>query len=381
VTLRFTCFGLVFALLACKGETNAPPPKPPEVTITTPTAKTITEWDEYTGRVGALYAVEIRARVSGYVQSIRFRDGSIVDEGELLMVIDPRPYRATLRAAEARLERAKAEVATTSLLLERAQAIRDSGAVSQDTLDERRNNNLVAKAELAAAKADVVSARLDLAYTQVRSPIPGQVGRHLVDPGDLVEAGGSASTLLTTVVSQDPVYFYFTIDERDALHYGRLWHEELQKGHQAIDAHLVDQSGTKHVGHIDFVDNQIDTASGTRELRAVFDNPDGSLVPGMFGTISIARGAPHEALLIPEEALMADQAIEFVYVVGADDVVERRDVELGPLVEGLRVVRSGLSADSRIIVKGMQQARPGSPVSPTTAGHEAAPSARAGPGQ
>jgi RND family efflux transporter MFP subunit len=371
--------GFLVFLLACQGTTNAPSQSPPAVTTTTPSARTITERDEYTGRVGAVDAVELRARVSGYVESIRFRDGAMVEKGDLLLEIDPRPYRALLKAAEARLSRAKAQVETTGLLLQRAQAIRESGAVSQDTLDERLNNHLVAKAELAAARADLESARLDLTYARVRAPIRGQVGRALVDPGDLVEASGASPTLLTTIVSQDPVYFYFTINERDALHYGRLWRDELREGKRAIEARLLDETGTEHVGHIDFVDNQIDASSGTRELRAVFDNPDARLIPGMFGTIRIARGEPHEALLIPDEAIMADQAIQFVYVVGPENRVERRDVELGPKVEGLRVVRSGLSGDSQVIVKGMQRARPGAPVSPSPKSGPEAPGQEATP--
>lgn len=364
VTLRFVGVGLLLFLLACEETPTAPSQAPPQVTTVRPKTRTITEWDEYTGRVDAVYDVELRARVPGYVQSIRFRDGAMVEEGELLMVIDPRPYRAALREAEANLTRAKAQVKTAKLLLDRAEKIRESGAVSQDTLDERLNNHLVAKAELAAARADLETKRLDLAYTQVRAPISGQVGRRFVDPGDLVEAGGASSTLLTTIVSRDPIYFYFTIDEQDALYYGRLWRSELAAADEPIEAHLRDSSGTEHEGHIDFVDNQIDTGSGTRELRAVFDNADASLVPGMFGTIRIARGEAHEALLIPETAVMADQAIEFVYVVGEDNTVERCKVELGPKVEDLRVVRNGLTADSQVIVEGMQRARPGAPVSP-----------------
>lgn len=360
--LRLVSFGLLVLLVACDEAPAATSKPPPQVTTVRPKAQTITEWDEYTGRVEAVYDVEIRARVSGYVESIRFNDGAMVEEGELLIVIDPRPYRAALREAEANLTRAKAQVKTANLLLERAENIRESGAVSQDTLDERLNNQLVAKAELAAASADLEAKRLELAYTQVRAPIAGQVGRRLVDPGDLVEAGGASSTLLTTIVSQDPVYFYFTIDERDALFYGRLWKKEAD---QPIAAHLRDSSGTEHTGHLDFVANQIDTDSGTRELRAVFDNADGSLVPGMFGRVRIARGEPHDALLIPETAIMADQAITFIYVVGEDDTVERREVELGPMAEGLRVVRSGVTADSQVIIEGMQRARPGAPVIPS----------------
>lgn len=376
--LRFVSFGLLLCLLACEQAPAAPSQARPQVTTVRPKTQTITEWDEYTGRVEAVYDVEIRARVPGYVHSIRFRDGVMVEEGELLMVIDPRPYRAALREAEANLTRAKAQVKTADLLLERAENIRESGAVSQDTLDERLNNHLVAKAELAAARADLEIKRLDLAYTQVRAPISGQVGRRLVDPGDLVQAGGANSTLLTTIVSQDSVYFYFTIDEGDALFYGRLWKKEADEADGRIVAHLRDSSGTEHVGHVDFVANQIDTYSGTRELRAVFDNADASLVPGMFGTIRIARGEPHEALLIPETALMADQAIEFVYVVGQDDKVERREVELGPMFEGLRVVRNGLTADSQVIIEGMQRARPGAPVSPSPKSEQEASSAEAG---
>ena len=360
--------GLLACLHACEGATDAPSQQPPEVTTTTPKVETITEWDEYSGRVAAVDSVELRARVPGYVRSIRFQDGAMVDEGQVLFVIDSRPYRANLRSAEAQLARAEAQVETTRLLLERARAISESGAVSQDTLDERLNNHLVAKAELAAAQAEVESARLDLVYSQVRAPIAGRVGRRMVVPGDLVEAGGAASTLLTTIVSQDPVYFYFTVNERDALHYGRAWRDAMQTGKQTIPAHLVDETDVEHSGRIDFMDNQIDPASGTRELRAIIDNPDGLLIPGMFGTIRIARGAPHEALLIPEEAIMSDQAIQFVYVVGPNDVVERQRVTLGPLVAGRRVVRDGLSPKSRVIVKGMQRARPGSPVRPVTEG-------------
>ena len=363
--LRFVSFGLLLALLSCRDATHAPSQESPQVITAVPKLETITEWDEYTGRVAAVDDVEIRARVPGYVQSIRFRDGSMVEEGALLMVIDPRPYRAALREAEANLSRAMAQVKTTKLLQERVRDIRGSGAVALDELDQRLNDHLVAKAELAAAKAAVDNARLNLAYAHVRAPISGQVGRRLVDRGDLAEAGGASSTLLTTIVSQDPVYFYFTINERDALFYGRLWSKKSSEGDEQITARLLDDSGVEHVGHIDFVANQIDEASGTRELRAVFDNADGSLVPGMFGTIRIARGAPHKALLIPEEAIMADQAIAFVYLVGEDDVVERREVELGSRVEGYRVVRNGLNAESQIIIEGMQRARPGTTVSPT----------------
>lgn len=379
VMLRFVSMGLLLLAFACRGGTEAPSRKPPEVTTTMPTVKTITEWDEHTGRVAAVDSVELRARVPGYVQSIRFEDGALVEEGQILFVIDPRPYRAHLRSAEARLAQAEAEVKTTALLLERAENIRESGAVSQDTLDERLNDHLVAEAELAAAQAEVESARLDLVYSRVRAPIAGRVGRRLVVPGDLVEAGGAAPTLLTTIVSQDPIYFYFTVNERDALHYGRAWRDRLQSGDQTVPAHLVDDTGVEHNGHIDFMDNQIDESSGTRELRAVFDNPDGLLIPGMFGTIRVARGDPHEALLIPDEAIMSDQAIQFVYEVGEDNIVERKEIELGPKVEGLRVVRDGLSPKSEIIVKGTQQARPGAPVSPSSAGSETAPTAQSGP--
>jgi len=310
-------------------------------------------------------SVEIRARVGGYLTSVGFRDGATVKEGSLLFVIDPRPYRATLRSAEASLAQAKARVETSSVLLERALSIKDSGAVSQDILDTRLQDSLTAKADLQSAKAAVETARLDVGFTQVRAPFSGRLGRRLVDPGALVQGSTTASTLLTTIVSENPVYFYFTVDEKAALRYARNWGSTGGAPSNEIPAELIDESGTRHEGRIDFIDNQIDERSGTRELRAVFPNDEGLLVPGMFGRVRIPHGAPHEALLIPDEAVMADQAVQFVFVVNDENLVERRTVELGFVIDGQRVVRSGLAKGERVIVEGMQRARPGAPVTPT----------------
>lgn len=353
------------ASVGCHSQGGGPPPAPPEVVVATPTAKTITEWDEYPGRVAPVQSVEIRARVDGYLQSVNFRDGATVEKGTVLFVIDPRPYRATLKAAEAGLAQAQARVETSTVLLRRVQAIKESGAVSQDTLDTRLQDNLTAQADLQSARAAVESARLNMNWTQVRAPISGRLSRRLVDPGELVQGSTAGSTLLTTIVSETPVYFYFTVDEQAAVRYARIWVRAGGEPSEVIPAELIDESGTQHEGHIDFVDNRIDEQSGTRELRAIFPNDDGQLIPGMFGTVRIPNGLPHEALLIPDRAIMADQMIQFVFVVGDEDLVERRTVQLGPVIEGLRLIRDGLAPGDRVIIEGTQRARPGAPVTPT----------------
>jgi len=357
---------LVF--VGCHGQGEGSPPAPPEVVVATVAAKTITEWDEYPGRVAPVQSVEIRARVGGYLQSVNFRDGATVKAGALLFVIDPRPYRATLKAAEAQLAQAKARLETSTVLLQRAQAIKESGAVSQDTLDTRLQDNLTAAADLQSAQAAVESARLDMAWTQVRAPFSGRLSRRLVHPGDLVQGSTDGSTLLTTIVTENPVHFYFTVDEGAAVRYARVWGDAGAEQAEPIPAQLIDESGTQHEGHVDFIDNRIDEQSGTRELRAIFPNDDGLLIPGMFGTVRIPNGRPHEALFIPDRAVMADQMIQFVFVVGNENLVERRTIELGPVIEGLRSIRSGLKPADRVIVEGMQRTRPGAPVMPTEEG-------------
>lgn len=357
----------VAVLLACAGcspRGKGPPQGPPEVTVATPVVKTITEWDEYPGRVSPVHSVEIRARVGGYLQSVRFRDGAVVKEGSVLFVIDPRPYRATLKAAEAQLAQAKARLDTSSALLERVRAIKESGAVSQDTLDKRVQDYLIAQADVQSAQAAVATARLNLGWTRVRAPISGKVSRRRVDPGDLVQGSTAGSTLLTTIVSENPVYYYFTVDEQAALRYARVWGNEVEEPSEPIPAKLKDASGAEHEGKIDFLDNRIDEKSGTREFRAVFPNDEGLLIPGMFATVRIPNGQPHEALLIPDQAIMADQMVQFVFVVGENDVVARRTVEPGSLTEGMRVIRSGLKPGERVIVEGLQRVRPGTPVTP-----------------
>jgi RND family efflux transporter MFP subunit len=334
------------------------------VVVAAPTVRTITEWDEYQGRVEPVESVEIRARVRGQIESVSFRDGDTVEKGTPLFLIDPRPYHATLQAAEAGLAQAKARLETSTVLLQRAQSIKDSGAVSQDVLDTRLQDRLTGQADMQSAKAALESARLDFGWTQVRAPISGRLGRRLVDPGDLVEGSAAAATLLTTIVSENPVHFYFNVDQHAAVRYARAWAEAVGEEPEEIPARLVDESGTQHEGHIDFVDNRIDPASGTRELRAVFPNDEGLLIPGMFGTVRVPNGAPHEALLIPDRAVMADQMIQFVFVVGHENLVERRPIEMGPLIDGLRLIRDGLHPDDRVIVEGTQRTRPGGQVTP-----------------
>lgn len=358
--------GLATSLVSvgCRVQGAGPPPAPPEVRVATAVLETVTEWDEHPGRVAPVLSVEIRARVGGNLESVSFHDGATVKKGTVLFVIDPRPYRAVLKAAEAGLAQAKARVQTSTILLERAQAIKESGAVSQDILDTRLQDNLTAQADFQSAQAAVESARLDTGWTQVRAPFSGRLGRRLVDPGDLVQGSTAGSTLLTTLVSENPVYFYFTVDEQSALRYARIWGDPGDAQAEPIPAELINESGTRHEGHVDFVDNRIDPQSGTRELRAVFPNEDGLLIPGMFGTVRIPNGEPHEALFIPDQAIMSDQMIQFVFLVGDDDLVERRTVELGPVIDGRRLIRSGLNPGDRVIIEGTQRARPGAPVRP-----------------
>jgi RND family efflux transporter MFP subunit len=343
----------------------APPPK---VTISTPIQREVIEWDEYTGRLEATESVEVRARVNGYLQSIHFKDGAIVKKGDLLFVIDPRPYQAEvdrvtaeLQLAQARLELAKSDYA-------RAQKLLQFRAISQEEADTRAATERQAQQSVEAARANVKAAKLNIEFTRVTAPITGRISRKLVTEGNLINGGTAESTLLTTIVSMDPIYVYFEADERSHLKYMRL--SQNGKGSSSREARnpvylaLADEKGFPRRGYIDFVDNRLDSKTGTMAGRAVFSNSDLTLTPGLFGRIRLQGSSKHQAVLVPDEAIGSDQSQKFVFLLNGDNTVEYRVVQLGPLIHGFRVIQEGLKPDEWVIVSGMQRARTGLKVTP-----------------
>ncbi len=343
------------------GQQQTPPP--PAVTVARPLVETVTDWDEYTGRFGAVDSVELRARVSGYLESIHFREGAIVSKGDLLFIIDPRPYEATLAEAKALLSAAKVRLDLSRSDLDRAQRLFKSRAISEEELDSRTQQKKEAEAAVLSAEAAVQSAQLNVEFTHVKAPVSGRIGRALVTDGNLVSGGSEGSTLLTTLVSIDPVYLYMTADERSVLKYLRLDQQgertSARSGRVKVRARLADEDQFGHVGYVDFVDNQIDQATGTLQARAVFDNPDGLLLPGMFARVQVMGKGDVESLMIPETAIANDLAEEFVWVLDEQDQAQRRRIVAGRLHDGLRVIREGLQPEDRVVINGTQRVQPG----------------------
>ncbi|MDQ7785485.1 MAG: efflux RND transporter periplasmic adaptor subunit [Desulfomonilaceae bacterium] len=365
---------LLFVVLALGGcGTQEQPrasrePMRPKVPVAAPLEKEIVDWDEYTGRFAAIESVEVRARVSGYLQSIHFEDGAFVDKGDLLFVIDPRPFKAELEQATGELQRAEARAELTKLQLARQAVLLDEKAISRDQYDTRLSEHRQALAQVHAARAAVTAAELNLEFTEVRSPIKGRISRHLVTVGNLINGGTADSTLLTTIVSLDPIFFYFDVDERTYLKYAGLGDRGKLPAHgngmTPAFAKLSNERDFAHRGHIDFVDTGIGRETGSIRFRAVYPNTDGILVPGMFARVRVPASRDYNALLIPESAVGRDQAIQFVYVANEEGVVERRNIEMGPQACGLRVVGNGLKPRDRVIVKGTQFIRAGAVVEP-----------------
>lgn len=353
-------------------ETSSVQDGPPaaNVTVARPTVKKITEWDEFTGRFVAVDSVEVRARVSGYLDSIAFTDGQIVKKGDLLFKIDPRPFEAALAAAQADLASAGAELQNAKSEHERGRRLLERAALSQEEADRRTRALRQAEAGWAAAKARVDQAALNLEFTEVRAPVAGRISDDFVSEGNLIVGGAQGGTLLTTIVSLDPIYFEFTASEADYLKYVRLAgngaNAGLEGGESPVFAKLIDESEFTREGALSFVDNQLDPSTGTMRGRATFDNPDGVLAPGMFGRLKLSASSEYQAILIPDSAVQTDQNEKFVWVASSDNVAERRPIRPGPIVDGLRVVRSGLGADDRVIVSGGQFVAQGAPVSPQT---------------
>lgn len=328
----------------------------PIVKLGKPVSKMITEWDEYTGRFQASQHVEVHARVSGYLQEIRFKDGQHVEQGQTLFIIDPRPFKIAL-------DRAQANVSLAEKELERAKKLLSTNAFSQEQVDQRTQTYLNAKASLEEAK-------LNLEFSEVKAPIAGHIGRTLIDAGNLVTGGGSAdTTLLTTVVADDPIYFYFEASEQDILKYMHLDKDADKvisiKNTRPVQVKLQDEETFFHHGIVDFVDNEIDKSTGTLQIRAVFANPRQVLLPGFFGRLRIAASDVHEALLIPDEAVATNQDKKIVFKVNESNIIEPHPVVLGPLYEGKwRVVRTGLKAEDKIVWTGLAKVRPGLTVKP-----------------
>jgi membrane fusion protein, multidrug efflux system len=369
---RLAPLGLViaFALSACsdKAPQQAAQPAPP-VTVAQPVKRTVTGWDEFTGRFEAVEEVQVRARVGGFVTSVEFRDGAIVRAGDLLYVIDPRPFEAVAEQAEGQLSDARAKVELAKRELDRGLNLVQTSAVSEQVVDQRRQALQAAHAAEVQAEGALKAAKLNIEFTHVAAPIAGRVSRHLVSPGNLVQGSDTGtSTLLTSVVTLDPIYVYFDMDEATYIKYSKLWFEGRRPSSRdtanPVQVTLAGETKPSHDGPINFLDNRLDVSTGTLRSRAVIKNTDLSILPGQFGRVRLIGSAPYEALLIPDVAVATDQSRKIVFVVKPDDTVEARPVVLGPLDDGLRVIREGLKAEDRVIVNGIQRARVGAKVAP-----------------
>jgi multidrug efflux system membrane fusion protein len=391
-------------LLGCSKPPLEPPPMPaPTVTVATPITKQIVEWDAYTGRLEAVNLVEIRARVSGYLKSVHFDEGQIVDVGDLLIVVDPRPFEAELSAAKAKLRQSNSRLLQARAMLDEAKARRlqsdaqlnlaevrfrrtkqlsQRNASSQEEVDEREAELLQAKAdiesvnasmssaeaaiatadaEIELSKAGVETAELNLQYTKIRSPVKGRISRKEITEGNLIAGGTATSSLLTTITSMQPIFCVFDATEQDVLKYVRLAASGQRESSREVKnpayLGLADEEGFPHRGHIDFVDNRLDINTASMRARCVFPNDDKLMVPGMFARIRIPGSSSHQAVLIPDSAIGTDQSSQYVFIV-VDGVIQRRSIKSGPIVDGLRVIREGLNGDESVVIEGLLQSRP-----------------------
>lgn len=346
------------ALYGCSKGQEAPAQGAPPVTVAAPLSQQVVDWDEFTGRFEAPRSVDVRARVGGYIQSVHFKDGDFVRQGQLLFTLDPRPAQAALASARAQLAQGQAQLTLARTELTRAEGLLASQAVSQAEVDAKRGAVQTAEAAVAAANAAIRARQLDVEFTRVTAPISGRVSDRRVDPGNLIGGGSSAGDVLTTIVSSSPIYFVFDGSEALALKYQR----DARNGAAPIRIRLQDETSYDRTGTLDFTDNAIDASSGTIRLRAMVQNADGFLKPGMFGHAQLAGSGGYAAMLVPDAAIVTDGPRKVVYVVGKDGAVAAKPVQLGPIANGLRVVRTGLTPDDRVIINGLQRARPGQKV-------------------
>jgi len=349
---------------------------PPAVTVAQLEGQEVVEWEEFTGRTEAVESVEVRPRVSGYIQEVRFQSGQLVRKGDVLFVIDPRWHQAEFDRRQAESEQANVHLENAKREADRTPQLLANKAISTEESDARQARYQEAKAALLAAQAARDSAKLDLEYTQVRAPIDGRVSRALLTEGNYVSGVAGATTLLTTIVSVHPIYVYADIDENSLLRFNALSRanklETNGDGKIPVQLQLADEQDFPHRGYIESFDNHLDPNTGSILLRAVFPNPDGRIVPGLFARIRVPLSERHPVLLVDERAIGTDQAQKFVLTLTPTNTVEYRAVQLGPVIDAKRVVRSGLSEGDKIVVNGLQRVRPGMPVTPqeAVAGYE-----------
>jgi RND family efflux transporter MFP subunit len=366
--LRFVgVFSVLGSWLAATGPASAQggPAQPPPVTVAKPVVKDIVERTDFIGRFEAVDQVDVRARVSGYLDKVHFQDGTLVKAGDVLFTIDPRPYRNVLEQAKAAVTSSQVRLEFAQSDLDRAEQLRRTGNIADQLFDQRRQSFLTAKAELDRAQAALRQAQLDVDFTEVKSPLSGRISRRLVSEGNLVNAN---ETVLTNVLTLDPIQFYFDVDERSYLAFSRQ-----EQGGTRTSANgsvnevvltLTDERLGQRKGQLDFVDNRLDAASGTIRARAVFDNKDLFLTPGLFGRVTVGASDPYKGILLPDEAIGSDQDRRVVYVVGDNNVVTLKPVRIGPRIDGYRVIRDGLTGDETVVVNGLVRVRPGAPITP-----------------
>ena len=360
VAFGLTLAGLALLTGCSRPQAQPAPPPPPKVSVAAAVERDVVHTDEFPGRIEAVESVQVRARVSGYIQSVNFKPGAMVGRGELLFVIDPRPFQAELARAEATLSNTRAQLDLARTELNRSELLLAEHATSRREYDDAAAKLRSLEAQIKAHEASRDIARLNLAYTRVTSPIDGRVGKAEITVGNLVQGEGPGSPALTTVVSADPVYAAFEADEAAYLKYIAGARSGL-----GVAVGLADEAGFPHAGRLEFVDNRIDPTSGTVRMRALLSNQDGRFAPGLFARIRIGdSAAPRKAVLVADRAIGTDQSKRFVLVVNGENKAEYREVQLGPLFDGLRVVEDGLDAGERIVVNGLQRVRPGAPITP-----------------
>ena len=363
---RWCCALAAVVCAACDRKQAPPPPPPAPVTVARPVLREVIEWDEYTGRLEAVETVEVRARVSGFIEKADFEEGALVKAGDVLFLIDPRPFDAELAEAQAEVSRAQAQRAYAVNEFKRLEEVRASGAGSELELENARQRMREADAAVAAAQAVVQERQLNVEWTRVTAPITGRISRKYVTPGNLINGGPGQATLLTTITSIDPIYCYVDADEQSVLKYARLAREGKRVSARQAEIpcfmQLADETGFPHEGVIDFVDNRLDSGTGTIRARGVFANSSGWLLPGLFARVRIPGSGRYVAVLVPDVAIGADQDLRFVLVVKGDDTVERRAVRLGAAFGRFRAIEEGLTAGDRVIINGLQRARPGAKV-------------------
>jgi len=363
--LRYPLAILAVMVMSACGKTpeQAAAMPPSHVSVAKVLEQPVNEWDEFTGRLEAPETVQIRPRVSGQIDQVAFTEGALVKKGDLLFQIDPRPFQAEVRRLEAQLQQTKAAASRSDNEAQRGERLRQSNAISAELADSRTTAAQEARAAVAGIQAQLDLAKLNLSFTRVTSPISGRVSRAEITAGNLVTADVTA---LTSVVSTDKVYAYFDADERVYLKYTELAREGRRGATTPVYLGLSNENGNPHLGQMNFVDNQVNPATGTIRGRAVFDNSKGEFTPGLYARLKLVGSGTYSAVLINDEAVGTDLGKKFVLVMDADNKSSYRAVELGPKIEGLRIVRSGLTKDDTIIVKGLQRVRPGSPVAPET---------------